>query len=76
MDLTYIFASLTFVIRFTDFILLVSTFIVYSHDTLQTLTYGQEGWSGGAMMLSKLPVSGVLLIWIIVGHDVPGPVNK
>ena len=26
------------------------------------------GWSGGAMVLGKLPVLGVLLIWIIVGQ--------
>ena len=26
------------------------------------------GWSSGAMVLGKLPVPGVLLIWIIVGQ--------
>ena len=26
------------------------------------------GWSDGAMVLGKLPVRGVLLIWIIVGQ--------
>ena len=29
------------------------------------------GWSGGAKVLGKLPVPGVLLIWIIVGQ---GPI--
>ena len=27
-----------------------------------------EGWSGGAMVLSKLRCRGILLIWIIVGQ--------
>ena len=26
------------------------------------------GWSGGAIVLGKLPVPGVLLFWIIVGQ--------
>ena len=29
--------------------------------------WGGGGWSGGAMVLGKLPVPGVLLIWIRVG---------
>ena len=29
------------------------------------------GWSGGAKVLGKLPVPGVLLLWIIVGQ---GPI--
>ena len=28
----------------------------------------QEGWSGGAMVLGKLPVPGRPTIWIIVGQ--------
>ena len=28
----------------------------------------QVGWSGGAMVQGKLPVQGVLLIWILVGQ--------
>ena len=32
---------------------------------------GSLGWSGGAKVLGKLPVPGVLLIWIIVGQ---GPI--
>ena len=28
----------------------------------------REGWLGGAMVLGKLPVRGVLLIWIRVGQ--------
>ena len=27
-----------------------------------------RGWSGGAMVLGKVPVPGSLLIWIIVGQ--------
>ena len=27
-----------------------------------------RGWSGGAMVLGKLPVLGRLAIWITVGH--------
>ena len=29
------------------------------------------GWSGGAMVLGRLPVPGILLIWITVGE---GPI--
>ena len=29
---------------------------------------GMVGWSGGAMVLGKLPVPGVLLIWIRLGQ--------
>ena len=28
----------------------------------------QQGWSSGAWVLGKLPVSGVLLIWITIGQ--------
>ena len=28
-----------------------------------------QGWSGGAMVLGKIPGPGVLLIWIIQGKD-------
>ena len=31
----------------------------------------QKGWSGGAMVLSKLPVPGRATIWILVGQ---GPI--
>ena len=30
--------------------------------------HSYEGWSGGAKVLGKLPMRGVLLIWIIVGQ--------
>ena len=33
------------VLCFTDFLLFLSPFIVYSHDTLQTFTYGQDHFS-------------------------------
>ena len=36
-----------------------------------TLIKQRIGWSGGAKVLGKLPVQGVLLIWIIVGQ---GPI--
>ena len=31
-----------------------------------SLSLSVSGWSGGAMVLGKLPFQGVLLIWIIV----------
>ena len=38
---------------------------------LTTLFLGRRGWSGGAMVLGKLPVPGRPTIWIIVGQ---GPI--
>ena len=38
---------------------------------IQTVSQEYRGWSGGAKVLGKLPVPGVLLIWIIVGQ---GPI--
>ena len=35
---------------------------------LPDLTYDFEGWSGGAMVLGKLPVPGRPTIWMIVGQ--------
>ena len=39
---------------------LLSVLSLYHSDT--------GGWSGGAMVLGKLPVPGVLLVWITVGQ--------
>ena len=36
------------------------------------LKYGKMGWSGGAMVLGKLPVPGRPTIWIIVGQGPTG----
>ena len=38
---------------------------------LTTLFLGRRGWSGGAMVLGKLPVPGRPTIWITVGQ---GPI--
>ena len=37
-------------------------------DLLTYLQAVRRGWSGGAMVLGKLPVPGVLLLWISVGQ--------
>ena len=39
--------------------------------SINAVSNGSWGWSGGAKVLGKLPVRGFLLIWIIVGQ---GPI--
>ena len=41
------------------------------YTTLPHNLIKDKGWSGGAIVLGKLPVPGVLLIWIRVGQ---GPI--
>ena len=45
-----------------DFFTLIYPFSSFS------LSLGDEGWSGGAMVLGKLPVPGRPTIWITVGQ--------
>ena len=45
---------------------------IYMHNLSENIVlsplHSVRGWSGGAMILGKFPVSGVLLIWIRVGQ--------
>ena len=43
----------------------------HSEDAIQTAPRLGRGWSGGAMVLGKLPVPGCPTIWMIVGQ---GPI--
>ena len=42
--------------------------LVYLRSIISLLSLVLQGWSGGAMVLGKLPVPGRSTIWMIVGQ--------